>query len=325
MTTSYSNHFKLHGLSICIETPKGTKRRPDWPELAADYGYIKKTNGADGEGIDVFVGPHRNSEMVYVIDQCCKDGSFDEHKVMLGFTNNRKAVDALKASYSKGYRTGKVTSMTISQFKNWIESGDTKSPVNVQVSRYMFNWDGKAVVDKRIPIGSGANAPVPATWAEHTQSPYIMSDRSQLQTPEHLKSHDMRHGNTPEGFQKQPWHMSRTEFRKYYTDNMDKFRDDTQWPGMSAEDKQNAFQFRTSNWGPKSLELARRLHNSRPILPHPNDSDRVHLIHIAHAMSTGQPVHPDAIAEYPRDIIPNQVGLPRRPQASHVLNANGGA
>jgi hypothetical protein len=293
----------MHGLSICIETPKGQRRRPDWPELAADYGYIKKTNGADGEGIDVFVGPHRNSEMVYVIDQCCKDGTFDEHKVMLGYNSNKKAIEALKSSYSKGCKVGKVTSMTIGQFKSWLDSGNLRAPIRDQVSRYMFNWDGNAVVDARVPMNMGNTHVVPQLWAQQTQSPYIMSSKSQM--PGQVQAHDMRHGDQmPDGVQNQPWHMSRSEFRKYYTDNMDKFRSDAPWPGMNAEDHHNAFEFRRNNWGPEAQGLFKQLHNSRPMTPNPSDSDRVHLMHIAHAMSSGHPVHPDAISEYPRDIVP---------------------
>ena len=131
-----SNHIKLHGLSICIETPKGQRRRPDWPEMPADYGYIKRTEGADGDAVDVFIGPHRQSEMVYVIDQCNEHGSFDEHKVMIGFTNYKKAVETYKAAYSKGWKVGKVTPMTMQQFKAWLKEGDKRSEIQNQVSRY---------------------------------------------------------------------------------------------------------------------------------------------------------------------------------------------
>lgn len=131
-----SNHIRLHGLSICIETPKGHRRRPDWPEMPADYGYIKRTEGADGDAVDVFIGPHQKSEMVYVIDQCSKDGTFDEHKVMLGYTNYNKAVDAYKAAYTKGWKVGKVTAMTIEQFKNWLKDGNKNTQIQHQVSRY---------------------------------------------------------------------------------------------------------------------------------------------------------------------------------------------
>ena len=131
-----SNHFKLHGLSICIETPKGQRRRPDWPEMPADYGFIKKTEGADGDEVDVFIGPHRQSEMVYVIDQCDQQGQFDEHKVMLGYTNYKKAMDAYRAAYCKGWKIGKVTSLTIEQLKNWLATGDQRSGIENQVSRY---------------------------------------------------------------------------------------------------------------------------------------------------------------------------------------------
>jgi hypothetical protein len=104
--------------------------------MPADYGFIKKTIGADGDEVDVFVGPHRQSEMVYVIDQCDSQGQFDEHKVMLGYTNYKKAIDAYRASYCNGWKVGKVTSMTIKQLKNWLAAGDQRSGIENQVSRY---------------------------------------------------------------------------------------------------------------------------------------------------------------------------------------------
>ena len=81
-------HIRLQGLDISIETPKGKRRRPEWPPMAADYGYIKGTVGKDGDHSDVFVGPKQNSERDTVIDQAIKDGGFDEHKIMLHNRDN---------------------------------------------------------------------------------------------------------------------------------------------------------------------------------------------------------------------------------------------
>ncbi len=129
-------HIRLHGLDISIETPKGKKRRPDWPPMAADYGYLKGTVGKDGDHLDVFVGPKQNSELVYVIDQSNKDGGFDEHKIMLGFTGLQDAIATYKRCYTPDWRVGPVTAMTIGQFKNWVASGKHVKPIERQVSKY---------------------------------------------------------------------------------------------------------------------------------------------------------------------------------------------
>jgi hypothetical protein len=129
-------HIRVHGLPISIETKKGDKRRPQWPSLAADYGYIKRTLGKDGDHIDVFVGPDKSSEMVFVIDQVGLNGKFDEHKVLLGFANQADAIATYRKCYHNGWKVGPVTAMTIAQFKNWITSGKHSRPIGKQVSRY---------------------------------------------------------------------------------------------------------------------------------------------------------------------------------------------
>jgi hypothetical protein len=32
----------VHGIEIAIENPKGTRRKPEWPELTCHYGYISR-------------------------------------------------------------------------------------------------------------------------------------------------------------------------------------------------------------------------------------------------------------------------------------------
>lgn len=128
--------LRMHGLNISIETCKGERRKPEWPPIAADYGYIKGSRGKDGDHVDVFIGPDRLSEMVYVIDQVDQNGKFDEHKCMLGFRTREKAIAAYRASYTSDWKVGKVTPMTIGQFKAWLDDGSQNKPIERQVSRY---------------------------------------------------------------------------------------------------------------------------------------------------------------------------------------------
>ena len=86
-------HIKVHGLDIAVENPRGSERRgtdqdgKEWAHTMSDhYGYIKRTTGADQEQIDTYVGKNPESEKVYIVDQIDqRNGSFDEHKVMMGF------------------------------------------------------------------------------------------------------------------------------------------------------------------------------------------------------------------------------------------------
>ena len=80
-------HIKINGFDVTIEQPSGSVRSgkdangKEWSQVMNNtYGYIRGTEGVDGDHIDVFLGPDMNSDMVYVVDQVNTDGSFDEHK-----------------------------------------------------------------------------------------------------------------------------------------------------------------------------------------------------------------------------------------------------
>lgn len=129
-------HVKFQGIDITIENPVGSERSgvdPDgntWSNtIKHDYGYIKRTTGADGDHVDVFIGKDTYSDKVFVIDQPHKNGKFDEHKVMLGFKGRAQAVAAYKGNYQKGWKVGPVTEMTVGEFKQWLSNGDTSKPV----------------------------------------------------------------------------------------------------------------------------------------------------------------------------------------------------
>ena len=129
-------HITVHGLDISIENPKGSARSgvgedgKPWSHVMSDhYGYIRRTEGADGEHIDTYVGPHPDSNRVFVVDQLNqKTGAFDEHKVMLGFRTQGEAVRAYRSNFDPGWKVGKVKDMTVDQFKAWLKDGDTTKP-----------------------------------------------------------------------------------------------------------------------------------------------------------------------------------------------------
>lgn len=132
------HHISFQGLPISIENPKGSIRKgPGWQvKVPYDYGYIKRTEGADGDHVDVCIGPHHGSEAVFIVDQKdAKTGAFDEHKVMLGFRTREEAVDHYVRGFSDGKgrdRMGAVARMTMPEFKSWLKHHDTKKPVRGQ-------------------------------------------------------------------------------------------------------------------------------------------------------------------------------------------------
>lgn len=156
--------IRLHGLLISIENPKGTKRRPEWKPLACHYGYINRTEGKDGDAVDVFIGPNPASELVFVIDQVTESGKrFDEHKCMFGCVSKKQAKRLYLANYQAGWKCGTITAMTVDQFKTWLAKGDTTQRVSEQVSRYDKSsapqWQAGKVSRPDGPPASPAPAP----------------------------------------------------------------------------------------------------------------------------------------------------------------------
>lgn len=130
-------HIKVDGLDVSIENPQGSIRSgisaegtPWSVTMPAAYGYVKGSTGKDGDQVDVYIGPEPKSGLAFVIDQFDpKTGKFDEHKVMLGFTNEAEAISAYDAAFSDGSgpsRRRAVSGVGIDEFKTWLKDGNTK-------------------------------------------------------------------------------------------------------------------------------------------------------------------------------------------------------
>ena len=128
-------HIKVDGMNITIEQPKGSIRRgkdasgKEWEsEMHNTYGYIRGTEGVDGDHIDIFLSDNPNEGNVFVVDQVNKDGSFDEHKVMYGFADKESARQAYLSNYEDGWQgLGNITEVSKEEFKKWIGSSKRKT------------------------------------------------------------------------------------------------------------------------------------------------------------------------------------------------------
>jgi GNAT superfamily N-acetyltransferase len=134
-------HLRLGGMDISIENDHGSTRRgvdPDgkaWESTVdGHYGYIKGTEGADGDHVDIGIKPgtpddHEGS--VFIIDQVDpKTGKFDEHKVRVGYGSAVEAMEAYKRNYADGWTGGAaITEMPLAQFKVWAKAGVKTRPV----------------------------------------------------------------------------------------------------------------------------------------------------------------------------------------------------
>ena len=128
-------HRRVDGFNVSIENVKGSLRRgtgadgkPWETAMQNDYGYIRGTEGVDGDHIDVFLSDTPEEGDVFVVDQVNEDGSFDEHKVMYGFPTEQAARDAYLSNYEQGWTgLGAITHVSKEEFKKWIQSSKRKT------------------------------------------------------------------------------------------------------------------------------------------------------------------------------------------------------
>jgi len=116
------------GMSIAIEHPKGSMReiknddgQTVWKkQMQYDYGYIRNTQGRDGDEIDVMMGPLQQCSDAYVIHMVDMGPDVserqDEDKVMLGFPSAGAARQAFHSHYPPDFYGG-MTVVPVSEFK----------------------------------------------------------------------------------------------------------------------------------------------------------------------------------------------------------------
>ena len=133
-------HVQVGTFDITIEQPEGSVRKgtdangKQWEsKMHNTYGYFRGTEGVDGDHIDVFLSNDIdgwNGRKVYVVDQYNPDGTFDEHKVMLGFNDMDEAKSDYLANYEKGWEDGRrivVSATNLEDFEKWIDSSHRKT------------------------------------------------------------------------------------------------------------------------------------------------------------------------------------------------------
>lgn len=189
----------LWGLPITLENPRGSVRRgvtregdPWETTMPHHYGYIRRTESeADGDHIDVFIGPDLESELVFVVDQLQPaTGRFDEHKVMLGFRSAAEARQAYEDAYQAGWKgLESITPMTLPAFKAWLERGDTGSRLAKQVAKY-----GKKDAAGHLHDDQGRFA-----RASGRVEGFFATNYSHLGTPEGLAEAHAQHGAALDG------------------------------------------------------------------------------------------------------------------------------
>jgi N12 class adenine-specific DNA methylase len=162
-------HVKVAGFNISIEQPRGSVRSgtdangKKWSvTMNNTYGYMTDNVGVDGDHLDVFLSNDIDSwdqQNVYVVDQYNLDGTFDEHKVMLGFNDRDDATGAYFSNYDSSWRTSKrkiiTSTVPMDIFKKWIESSNRKTKPIAEyslVKEHLQKWIDENLYDNS-PFG----------------------------------------------------------------------------------------------------------------------------------------------------------------------------
>lgn len=125
------------GYTLAIENPAGSFRsgtgedgKPWSSQMAHDYGYFAGTVGADGDGLDVFVGKSTDVNHIYIVNQKNPNtGAFDEHKVFIGFDCIEDAENAYHEAYSQDWQGfDSIHPVLHSTFRDWVSQGDLTQP-----------------------------------------------------------------------------------------------------------------------------------------------------------------------------------------------------
>ena len=174
-------HVQVGTFDITIEQPQGSIRRgkdangKKWEsKMHNTYGYFRGTEGVDGDHIDVFLSNDIdgwNGRKVFVVDQYNPDGTFDEHKVMLGFNDIDEAKSDYLANYEKGWENGRridVTPVSLEDFEKWIGSSHRKTKAFAEYAGVKKETEEKPLSEKggKVPFHKAGESNMELTKAE---------------------------------------------------------------------------------------------------------------------------------------------------------------
>lgn len=185
------------GLPIVIENPARSVR--EWTDsdgtrgsttMKWDYGFIGGVTGADGEEVDVYIGPVAEPDWIYIVHQRKKSTDFaeyDEDKVMLGWSSADDAERAYLAQYNDPRFFGGMTTMSRADFVARLKASDEQgmiahrldsSPPSIRV-RTVTNRTRSAVTTtiSRVPVVAVRTA---RRTADHQKNQFMRQTEAAL-------------------------------------------------------------------------------------------------------------------------------------------------
>lgn len=123
------SRMKWFGMHLSIENDRGSIRAGTdkdghtWRTfMHIPYGYIRLTEGVDGDHVDCYIGPHPHSDKVFIVHQNDPNtGKYDEDKVMLGFERYAEAKAAYIRQYDRPGFFGSMDTYDIATFKEMLK------------------------------------------------------------------------------------------------------------------------------------------------------------------------------------------------------------
>jgi len=130
-------HIIFKGIPLVIENEPGSFRsgigengKKWFSRIKNYYGYIPKTEGADGDEIDVFLGDKLNASRVFVVNQLKDDNMFDEIKIIFGVETEEEAKALYLQNYKKGWESHiqSIIQTNTKKLREWLISGSKFEP-----------------------------------------------------------------------------------------------------------------------------------------------------------------------------------------------------
>lgn len=128
-----AGRMSFAGMDISIETDAGQQRhwhdpfsgRSGATTMRVPYGYIRRTEGEDGEQVDVFVGPDQAAPFAFIVHQMKAPDftDYDEDKVFIGLRTPDEAQALYLQHYDDPRFLGSMSVMPIEHFRRLFVKG----------------------------------------------------------------------------------------------------------------------------------------------------------------------------------------------------------
>lgn len=163
---------EVQGLPVAIENKPGSVRSgknedgTSWEtKFKSPYGYIEGTKGADGEEVDAYVGPDKDSTQAFIVHQKKADGSHDEDTVMLGYKTKGDAKTDILQHYDDTSLIGGIDQMSVDVLKGKLEAAGDK-PIS-KIARLITEDEvrARAKAHLRMQRLAARRPPDPEAWS----------------------------------------------------------------------------------------------------------------------------------------------------------------